>query len=64
MKKKEPTYSVTPKGILYLETLSDARAEKILNALELAARRQDKNAILLTGSDGVQFIHVSLEGDK
>lgn len=63
MRKKkldEETYSLTPKGALYLaitdsgllsEELAQRWADKMIDTLELTARRQSNNAIILTKGD-------------
>ena len=55
--KKEPTYQITPKGLISLETNDASLTDAILDTLELAARRKNCNAILINDK-GWDFIHV------
>ena len=59
--KKEKSYSITPKGLIHLETKDDVLTQAILDSLELYARRTKCNAVLLTKPGG-EFIFV--EGVK
>lgn len=54
-KKEEDTYVLTPLGLLSME-LGLEQAQEIMDALELAARRQNCNAVQLMTN---QFIHVT-----
>lgn len=56
-KKKEEVYSLTPLGLLSLE-LGDDKAQDIMDALELVARRQGCNAMHLIGND---FVHITID---
>jgi len=54
---KEPTYELTPKGYVSLETNDAGLTDAILDSLELAARRKECNALLID-DEGWKFIKV------
>lgn len=56
-KKAEPTYMITPKGLINLETNDESLTMAIMDSLELAARRNNCNAILIN-DEGWDLIHV------
>lgn len=58
MKKKniEEKYELTLKGLLTIVVQDEEMVDKILDAIELHARRNDKNAVILTGPDEGRFV--------
>lgn len=60
-KKKQPTYQLTPKGFIRLETNDDGITDAIMDSLELAARRQNCNAILINDK-GWEFVSITKAG--
>jgi len=62
-KKKEPTYSITPKGLINLETDDLSLTDAIMDSLELHALRTNCNAILIDNK-GWTFIKVEELNEK
>lgn len=56
-KKVEEKYKITPKGIIYLCVNDEKNTDLILDSLELAARREECNALLFT-PDGGEFVYM------
>jgi hypothetical protein len=57
MKKKDPMYEITPKGVVMLKTEDEETASAIMEALELQALRHGSNAMIIV--DGAwQFVKV------
>lgn len=58
-KKTEPTYVITSKGVLNLEINYAGIIDAIMDSLELQARRQGCNAILINTQEW-KFINVEI----
>ena len=56
-------YELTVKGFINLETNDESLTEAIMDSLELAARRTNRNAILMD-DHGWRLIHVEKVNEK
>ena len=60
--KKEPRYSLTPKGVVVLTVGDEALTDAVMDQLELFARRKGCNAIYFSGGES-EFVSIEKEGE-